>query len=76
MDKIKFLTDLNIQEIIAFLVEDRNIEYDEALDIFYKSTTFEKLADKQTGLYRESAAYVYELFKSELQNGKLISSEQ
>lgn len=76
MDKIKFLTDLNIQEIIAFLVEDRNIEHDEALDIFYKSTTFEKLADKQTGLYRESAAYVYELFKSELQNGKLISSEQ
>lgn len=76
MDRIKFLTDLNIQEIIAFLVEDKNIEYDEALDMFYKSTTFEKLADKQTGLYRESAAYVYELLKNEFKSGELISSEQ
>ncbi len=76
MDKIKFLTDLNIQEIIAFIVEDKKIEYDEAIDLFYKSATFEKLTDKYTGLYRESAAYVYELFKNELINGKLVSTEQ
>lgn len=69
MDNIKFLTDLNIQEIVTFIVEDKKIEYDEALDLFYKSETFKKLADKQTGLYRESAAYVYSLLKSEIQTG-------
>lgn len=76
MDKVKFLTDLNVQEIIAFIVEDNSVEYDEALDLFYKSQTFEKLADKETGLYRESAAYVYELFKSELKNCKITLTEQ
>lgn len=69
MDKVKFLTDLNIQEIVSFIVEDSKIEYDEALDLFYKSETFKKLADEQTGLYRESAAYIYSLFKSEIQTG-------
>ena len=76
MDKVKFLTDLIVQEIMAFIVEDRAIEYDEAIDLFYKSQTFEKLADEETGLYRESAAYVYELFKSELKNGKITLIDQ
>ena len=76
MDKIKFLTDQNVQEIIAFIVEDNKIEYDEALDLFYKSQTFEKLSDCETGLYRESAAYIYELFKTEQKRGKFISTEQ
>lgn len=76
MDKVKFLIDQNTQEIIAFIVIDSKIEYDEALDLFYKSQTFEKLHDKETGLYRESAAYIYELFKTELKTGKFISTEQ
>lgn len=76
MDRVKFLTDQNVQEIIAFIVEDNKIEYDEALDIFYKSQTFEKLHDSETGLYRESAAYIYELFKTEQKTGKFISTEQ
>lgn len=76
MDKVKFLTDLNIQEIISFIVVDENIEYDEAIDRFYSSATFEKLSDPDTGLYRESAAYVYTLYKNESKNGKIIQSEQ
>ena len=40
------------------------------LDRFYRSTTFSKLTDQATGLYRESAAYVYELYKAECMNGK------
>lgn len=69
MDKVRFLTDQNIQDIVAFIVEDKKIEYDEALDLFYKSETFKKLADEQTGLYRESSAYVYSLFESEVKTG-------
>ena len=68
---IGFLTELNIQDIVAFIAEDERIEYDEALDCFYRSVTFSKLTDQETGLYRESAAYVYELYKAECANGEL-----
>lgn len=37
-----------------------------AINIFYNSKTFEKLSDESTGLYIESAAYVYEILKTEL----------
>lgn len=71
MNRIGFLTELNIQDIIAYIAEDDQVEYDEAIDRFYSSATFSKLADRETGLYRESAAYVYELYTSECANGRL-----
>lgn len=71
MNRINFLTELNIQDIVAYLAEDCGIEYDEAIDRFYRSETFSKLTDRETGLYRESAAYIYELYKAEIANGKL-----
>ena len=49
MDKIKFLTEQNIQDIVAFIVEDEGIDYDIAIDKFYSSETFEKLNDSETG---------------------------
>ena len=76
MDKVKFLTEQNIQDIVAFIVEDERIEYDKAIDCFYSSQTFEKLIDASTGLYRESAAYVYELYKNEKIHGKITQNEQ
>lgn len=76
MDKIKFLTEQNIQDIIAFIVDDQKIDYAQAIDSFYSSQTFKLLSDPNTGLYRESSAYVYELYKSELVNGSLIQTEQ
>lgn len=72
IDNVKFLTELCIQKIIGFIVEDEHIEYDDALHKFYLSETFQKLNDSTTGLYRESAAYIYEIFKSEIKHGKII----
>ena len=43
---------------------DQNIEYDETMNKFYNSEVFEKLVDKETGLYLESPEYVYDLFKT------------
>ena len=76
MDKIKFLTEQNIQDIIAFIVDDQKIDYAQAINSFYSSQTFKLLSDPDTGLYRESPAYIYELYKSELVNGCLIQTEQ
>lgn len=47
-----------IRDIVDMFATDRNIEYDEAMNKFYNSEVFEKLQDKETGLYLESPEYV------------------
>jgi len=39
-------------------------------------SVFDKVYDVETGLYKESASYVYELLIAELNDGKLIQKEQ
>jgi len=75
MDVVKALIEGITQDLIIFIVEDNGITIDEAMEEVYSSTTFEKLSDCGTGLYRESAAYVYELLKDELTEGKIIQKE-
>ena len=66
---ITFLKDELCKEIVAFIVSDENLNYSDALDKFYSSETFNKLSDNETGLYLESAAYVYTLFNIEMKTG-------
>jgi hypothetical protein len=47
----------------------------EAMRQFYTSETYEKLLDEDTGLYLESSAYIYDLFKDEYQNGRIVQNE-
>ena len=61
-----------MQDIIDMFATDQNIEYDEAMNKFYNSEVFEKLQDKETGLYLESPEYVYDLFKDELNFGHIV----
>ena len=58
------LLEYSIQDIVDMISTDQNIEYDEAMNKFYNSEVFEKLIDKETGLYLESPEYVYDLFKT------------
>ena len=69
------LLEYSIQDIIDMISTDQNIEYDEAMNKFYNSEVFEKLMDKETGLYRESPVYVYDLFKDEMNFGHIIQAE-
>ncbi len=75
MDVVNALIEGVTQDIIGYLVEDRAIEIEEAMSIFYKSVLCEKLLNKDTGLYRESSAYLYELLKDELTDGAFIQKE-
>lgn len=75
MDKRELLIEYIIQDIVAFIVSDKNIEIDTAMKIFYSSNIFEKLQDTKTGLYLESSAYIYEIFKDELSHGMLFQRE-
>lgn len=75
MDKQDQLIEYIVQDIVDMFSSDQNIEYDEAMDKFYNSKVFEKLQDKETGLYMESSEYVYDLFKDEINFGRIVQAE-
>lgn len=58
-------------DVVRYLVERDGMELTEAISTFHNSETFAKLEDFDTGLYIESPAYVYDMLKSELKNGRL-----
>ena len=75
MSKKDQLLEYSIQDIVDMISTDQKIEYDEAMNKFYNSEVFEKLTDKETGLYLESPDYVYDLFKDEMNFGHIVQAE-
>ena len=75
MSKQEMLIEYITQDIIELLSEKRNIDFDEAMNIFYSSVTFEKLGDIETGLYLESSAYIIDLLFDELKAGAFVQKE-
>ena len=75
MSKQDQIIEYIVQDIVDMLATDQNIEYDEAMNKFYNSEVFEKLQDKEIGLYLESSEYIYDLFKDEMNFGHIIQAE-
>ena len=75
MSKQEQLIEFAIQDIIEMICSGSGIEYDQAMAEFYKSDTFSKLCDIETELYRESSAYIYDLYLNEKKNGRLVQEE-
>ena len=75
MGKQEHLIEYIVQDIVDMFSSDQDIEYDEAMNKFYNSKVFEKLQDKETGLYMESSEYVYDLFKDEINFGRIVQAE-
>ena len=75
MGKQEQLIEYIVQDIVDMFSSDQDIEYDEARNKFYNSKVFEKLQDKETGLYMESSEYVYDLFKDEINFGRIVQAE-
>ena len=61
-----FLINYAVDQLTAFLMEDREVSLEQALDIIYSSKTYDLLLDDSTGLTSESPSYLYELLKVEL----------
>jgi len=74
-DKKNLMIDLVTADVIDAIVEDKNVSVQEAMNAFYDSEVFDRLCDIETGLYRESGGYVYDLYKTEKQHGKLVQLE-
>lgn len=68
----KYLVDRAIDEMTGFLVQDYNMEIDQAIDFIYNSDTYQKLIDDKTGLYIQSPAYIYQLLENEYKIGQPV----
>ena len=58
---IKYLLEYIIRDVVGIISSERKLPIDEAMDIFFNSDVFEKLQDIKSGLYTESASYIYEM---------------
>lgn len=54
-----------IPEIVRLITEKYNLSEQEALDAFYGSETAKALNDPETGLYGQSALFIFSLFNEE-----------
>lgn len=58
-------------ELVEILMEEWHYSMQQALGVLYNSDTFALIQDKDTGLYYQSAGYVYTFLEEELKTGKV-----
>ena len=63
MTTVEYLKILVTRNVVTYIAEDTGVDIKTAMGQFYNSEIFDKLQDTETGLYTESASYVYELYK-------------
>ena len=61
----QFLIETLCEDLIPMIMQEYDLSDREALDKLYRSNTFSKLEDPQTGLYYQGAVYVFDFFKEE-----------
>ena len=74
MSKQEQLAEYITQDIVGYIMEDDGVDMITAMHRFFTSMTYEKLMDMETGLYRESSAYVYSMYTDECVRGMLTNN--
>ena len=62
----QFLIECLAKDLIEILMEERGYSMEKAMDVLYKSHTFEKIENEKTGLYYQSPVYVMGFLNDEL----------
>jgi len=62
-NKFEYLKSFLVAGVVQIIAEEEHLGIKESFTKFYNSSIAEKLENKKTGLYLESPAYVYELYK-------------
>ena len=73
--KIRFMMDYVTATVVTCIMEEEGLSENKAMKAFYNSDVFDRLCDVETGLYRESGGYVYDLYTVEGKNGRLVQCE-
>lgn len=69
--QIEFMQEDLSVELVQMLMQEWYYDMPEALNVLYNSETFERLSNPATGLYYQSAGYIYDYLRNELTTGKL-----
>ena len=64
--KIEFIINCDIEEMAYLLQEEYGMDLLKAFDTIYNSKIYQKLTNTETGLYIQSALYIYNYLKEEL----------
>ncbi len=70
--QIEFMQEDLCIELIQILMEEYHYSMTEALNLLYNSETYDRLNNSATGLYYQSAGYVFDYLKKELNTGSII----
>lgn len=68
--QIKMMQEDMYVQLIELLIKRHGVTMDTAINMFYNSDTYDRLADKNTGLYFQSPGYVYSYLNDEITRGK------
>ena len=60
MSKESYMIESLTREVIVRLMEEDGLTMREAMDKFYGSKTYDSLTQTETGLYFQSASYIYD----------------
>ena len=61
--KREFLIAYIVDRLTEYLIEDNNMDLNDALKLVYRSNVYQQLLDIDGELYIQSPSYVYELLK-------------
>ena len=62
----QFLIECLTEDLIAMLMDTYGVSLDEAADRLYNSRTYSLLENEDSGLYYQSAVYVFDMLQEEL----------
>ena len=62
--------------IIKLLIQNRNINLEEASEILYNSKIYETLEDEETKVWRLSYLLLYDILEEELATGKITFPDE
>ncbi len=71
MTNFEYLKEELVADLIMMIMEELGMNLKEAFDTLYNSETYAKLSDPKTGLYIQSAGYIYTYLKTEITTGKI-----
>jgi len=63
-NKFEYLKSFATSGVVQIIAEEESLDIKESFAKFYDSSIAKKLENKKSGLYLESPAYIYELYKN------------
>ena len=65
-DQLQFIINSDVEHIVSRLQSENGMLLDAGFSCVYNSNTYKKLLNVDTGLYLQSADYIYDYLKEEL----------